>query len=124
MRLARLEGGRVRELRADFRETYHVAYDDVPVEEAIDLALALPAGSRFRAANSPASGWTRKDYMLANAVDLLTVLCWRAAGSPQANRPEPMERPGDAAAREAARERARATRERITETKWKDVGSG
>ena len=53
-----MEDARLRDLRHDFRAYYHVAYEDVPVAEAVDLIATLPDGSRVASALSPSRAWS------------------------------------------------------------------
>lgn len=110
----------MRELRHDFRATYHVAYDDVPTREAIDLVLTLPPGSMWRRALRPEDGWDDARYMLANAVDLLNLINWRLANCP-GEAPPRVERPGDRQKREQASRKVSRVRRILEETVWEEA---
>lgn len=116
--LASLEKGRIRELHHDFRFYYHVSYEDVPTEEAIDLIRSLGPGSRYAGAINPSLKWTLELYQMANIVDYLAVINWRLMRCPEEYTPEPIERPGDRERTEKAKAAAKRTRQIIEHTKW------
>lgn len=111
----------MRELRHDFRALYGASYDDVPTDEAIDLVMTLPQGSRYRAAVDSSAGWSGGQHQMANVIDLLMVINWRLMGCPSLYRPEPLERPGDRERLMRSRRRARAVNEKIEGTRWEEV---
>ena len=114
----------MRELRHDFRAYYHVRYEDVDVDEAIDLVLTLPLGSRWRARRDPDAAWTLDQYRLADLVDSVNILSWQLSQNAEDWEPPRLERPGDASRREAYREKARDAKRRLEETKWEEVEVG
>ena len=110
----------MRELRHDFRATYHVAYEDVPVEEAIDLIETLPAGSLWRSSQLEFGEWDEARENAAGVVDAVwslihLIVSGTTEGSPRVTRPDDMR------ARRADADRARAVRERLRDTRWEDV---
>lgn len=110
----------MRELRHDFRRIYGIAYDDVPLDEAVDLVLTLPRGSLYRASKRPYGEWTAAEESAADIVDSIERLIALYAsgtteGSQRKMRPQTLE----AADRE--RERAERARRRIEETVWEEV---
>ena len=114
----------MRELRHDFRTFYHVRYEDVEVDEAIDLVLTLPLGSKWRAKRDPDAEWTIDQYRLADLVDSLNVLIWQLSSNSSEWEPQRIERPGDAARRAAYKAKARAARKKLEETTWEEVEIG
>ena len=92
----------------------------MPTDEAIDLVLTLPAGSLWRASLRPEDAWGDRDYMLANAVDLLNLINWRLAMCP-GSAPERLERPGDRQKREQAARKVSRVRRILEETKWEEA---
>lgn len=100
---------------------YGVSYDEVQTDEAIDLILSLPGGSAYKAAASPALAWSADQHRLADVLDVLLVVNWRLMGCPAEYKPSPVERPGDAERREAARMRAKRASERIESITWKEA---
>ncbi|MBR3318769.1 MAG: hypothetical protein IKG21_13215 [Atopobiaceae bacterium] len=112
----------MRELRHDFRTCYHVAYDDVPVAEAIDLIRSLPDGSLYVAATEPERAWSELKQRTADVVDAIWLLVW-ANSMDHEKMPEPQRvtRPKDVAARQRQRERQRRAREVLENTEWVEV---
>lgn len=100
---------------------YGVSYDDVPTDEAIDLALSLPQGSAYRGALSADGAWSHERHRMADMVDLLMIVNWRLMGCPEQYKPAPVVRPGDAERRAAARMQAKRASERIESTSWKEA---
>ena len=93
----------------------------MPADEAVDLVLTLPMGSRYKTAANPAAGWTAERHLMADVVDVLMVINWRLMGCPDVYRPEPVERPGDRELRELARKAARDAAEKIESTEWEEA---
>lgn len=120
MTLARLEEGRVRELRHDFRALYHVSYDEVPTDEAVDLVLTLPRGSLWRSSREEFGEWTDEEERHAEVIDEVERLI-RLIATGTTEGSQRLTRPADLRARKADSERARSVRERIKQTKWEDV---
>ena len=118
----------MRELRHDFRAFYHVAYDEVGNDEAIDLVATLPAGSLYRASLGYEGEWGEEQYFRAEVVDMLHAINWRLANCPEDMTPVRLPRPGDAAReaaeraeREAKKSRVRASASMARSGKWKEV---
>lgn len=111
----------MRELRHDFRAVYHVAYDDVPAGEAIDLIETLPPGSMYVAAMDPWRAWTDERRTLADINDAIRACLRRLSGDRSAIQFPSSRRPEDEARAKAEHERARETRKRIDETRWEAV---
>jgi hypothetical protein len=65
------------------------------VLHAADLAANLPAESRCMCAAEPALDWDRKDYLLAEAVNMLRIMVWAQSkdGQKGRNRPKMVEAP-------------------------------
>ena len=101
MWLAALRGKYPAELRADFRQYYHVSADDIgsgiSVAEAADLAAMLPVRSRCMSVENPELSWDVDHYLLAKMSDTLAYLFWinTKDGADGVNRPELVPRPGD-----------------------------
>lgn len=111
-----MEKGRVRELRHDFRRIYGVCYDDVYVDEAVDLIATLPAGSLYMASMSPELAWPAWRQALADLQDDVWAASLASAGY-RGDMPR-VPRPQDAPIRARERERAAAAKSIIEETKW------
>ncbi len=79
--LAGLRRRRLPELRADFRQYYHVGLGELgrslPVSEAADLAAQLPAGARCTTPEGWDPGWGEAEWLLARAEHALRVLAWQ-----------------------------------------------
>lgn len=95
----------------------------MPTDEAVDLVLALPPGSLWRAARDPRDAWDDRTHMLVSMIDSLNMITWLLARCP-GNQPAKVTRPGDGLARRVARDKARATRRTIRETRWEEVKNG
>ena len=104
MWLAALRGKYPAELRADFRQYYHVSADDIgngiSVAEAADLAAMLPVRSRCMSVENPELSWDVDHYLLAKMSDALAYLFWinTKDGADGVNRPKLVQRPGDTTA--------------------------
>lgn len=110
----------MRELRHDFRATYHVAYEDVPADEAVDLIETLPAGSLWRSSLVEFGEWDEAREGRADVVDMLWKLMQLVATGSTEGAPQ-VTRPGDLRARRADAERAREVRERMRNTRWEEA---
>lgn len=101
MWLAALRGKYPAELRADFRQYYHVSADDIgngiSVSEAADLAAMLPVRSRCMSVENPELSWDVDHYLLAKMSDTLAYLFWLNTkdGVDGINRPQLVPRPGE-----------------------------
>lgn len=116
-----MEEGCLRELRHDFRAVYHVAYDDVPAGEAIDLILTLPAGSMYAAAKNPCMAWSDDRRAVADLRDLVRACLLRLSGDRSTLRFPLSARPEDEARAKEERERVSNAQRRINETRWEAV---
>ncbi len=104
----------MRELRHDFRAVYHVAYDDVPTDEAIDLIETLPDGSLYVAATFPERAWSEERQLATDVCDTLWWLIWATAmDHEKAAEPPRTPRPEDLVRQAAGAERRRSARERL-----------
>lgn len=111
----------VRELRHDFRSAYRVAYEEVPVDEAIDLILTLPRGSLWRSAQLEFGEWDEARENAADVVDAIWALISLLSSAHTTEGSPTVTRPGDLRERKAALERARRARERIEGTTWEEA---
>lgn len=109
------------ELRHDFRTYYHVKYEDVEPDEAIDLIRTLPQGSLYRGAKNPVNSWTEQQYVYADILDSLNTIAWRLYGCPKKAQPKAITRPADAVARRKAAAKAKEVKRRIAATSWEAV---
>lgn len=100
---------------------YHVAYDDVPACEAIDLIETLPPGSMYQAAKSPYMEWTDERRALADMKDLVRACLLRLSGDRSTIRFPLSPRPEDTAQAEEERERVSNAQRRIRETRWEEA---
>ena len=113
-----MERGRLRELRHDFRHYYHVGYDEVDVEEAVDLALTLPPGSLYVARTRPELSWSEARETAADIRDDMAALAYALRGAAD---PPKVVRPRDVVELRRAAERSREARRRIEETAWEEA---
>lgn len=113
----------MRELRADFRHWYHVRYEDVATDEAVDLILSLPMGSMYLAALSPYWAWSEERNAIADVCDLQfraeRLTCTRSTEG--AHR---ITRPRDVYERRQALDKAKAAKQKMETTKWELVDDG
>lgn len=110
----------VRELRADFRHWYHVRYEDVAADEAVDLVLSLPMGSSYLAALNPYWAWGEERNAIADVCDLL-LRAERLAATRSTEGAQRVTRPRDVYERRQALEKARAAKRKMETTKWELV---
>ena len=114
----------MRELRHDFRRYYNVRYEDVDVDEAVDLIITLPLGSKWRTKRDPDAAWSVDQYRLAEILDVLNIVSWQLSSNSDEWEPPRVERPGDARRREAYIERAREAKRKLEQMKWEEVEIG
>lgn len=107
-------------LRHDFRRVYGCSYDEVPIDEAIDLIATLPDGSRYVSAVDPARSWPRWRHAIADLQDEEWAIVAALRGVPADKAPRVM-RPADAARQMVALDKARKARKRIEETEWEEA---
>lgn len=112
----------MRELRHDFRRIYHVAYDEVPTDEATDLVCTLPDGSLYVSAVDPSRRWGEARTLAADVLDAIAHLTWAMAyDHEKVPHPPTLTRPADVQARERAKE-SQARARRVLETSdWVEV---
>lgn len=115
----------MRELRADFRAVYHCSYDEVTIEEAIDLIGELPDGSRYLAAIDPRRAWTLSERRLADIQDRIAALTQMLSDKGTTEGAPKVSRPWDELVRRTAemaeRIRMATVKDRMEKTKWVDV---
>ena len=114
--LARLEEGRVHLLRHDFRAVYGCSYDEVPVEEAIDLIRTLPDGCEYVASVDPARSWTGMRHAIADIEDIL----YRAYFTSKDGPPHVI-RPAEMVEMQRKKQRARSVRRQLEDTEWEEA---
>jgi hypothetical protein len=107
-------------LRHDFRAIYGCSYDEVPVEEAIDLINTLPDGSLYVSSKYPARSWTKEQHSMADLRDQIYAISYGLCGIPANKIPHVM-RPAEQIANAHARLKSSEARKRIEETKWEEV---
>lgn len=105
-------------MRHDFRVYYGVRYEDVDAHEAVDLINTLPMGSLWRADNSTEAEWSDERYLFTRIQNLLEVI---AHGKYLTGDPQIVEFPLDREMRIEQARKAREVRERLNNTKWKEV---
>lgn len=112
----------MRELRHDFRRIYHVAYDAVPTDEAIDLIKTLPDGSAYVSATDLGRSWGAERHRHADLLDAIRELTWALAIDHEAI-PEPptVMRPKDVLARMEAAARREEVSKRLKEAEWEEM---
>lgn len=95
---------------------YGTCYEDVGIEEAIDLINTLPRGSAYVSATRPEHSWTDEKEAMADLIDALAFMLrgWDKY----------VRRPSDVAAQHRAVERARRARAVIERTNWEEVEGG
>lgn len=109
------------ELRRDFRVHYHCSYDDVGVDEAIDLIRMLPKrDSKWRFAHGDLdAAWTEAHHLTADIIDMMAGIAGAQAGIP-ANETYKVTRPSDAVERAKEMQKAKAASMKIKTTEWED----
>lgn len=107
-------------LRHDFRTIYHCSYDEVPIDEAIDLIRTLPDGCMYVSATNPARSWTKERQMLADLQDDLYAMFALSNGAPRDRIPHVI-RPAERLNNARAHNKAKQTRKRIEEMNWEEV---
>ena len=105
-----------------------MAWEDVPVAEALDLVATLPDGSLAAAAIRPERAWGPLSEAAASVVDAVwAAAVWQGGGvtqseamerAPRVMRPQERERRRREA--EEARRRAASVRDRIENTRWEE----
>lgn len=117
----------MRELRCDFRRYYGCSYDEVPVEECLDLVWGLPDGSLYVAATCPPRAWSEQRQLAADIREAAAGM-WPRGLIDEGGAPSRLPRPWDAelerlaAAGEAAEaRRAESVRRTIETTDWVEV---
>lgn len=113
----------MRELRADFRHWYHVRYEDVAADEAIDLVLSLPLGSMYLAALSPYWAWGEERSAMADVCDL-QLRAERLVATHSTEGAQRITRPADVYERRQALEKAREAKKKMETTEWELVDDG
>ncbi len=113
-----LEKGCKRELRHDFRRYYSCSYDDVGVDEALDLVLTLPQGSLYISKKYPQHSWSEAKEISADIRDWIAQLAFAMRGL---TNPPHIIRPADAIADAKSKEKARKARTILEGGKWKDI---
>lgn len=108
------------ELRHDFRHYYHVSYDDIDPEEAIDLIRALPSGTLYRRATDPELAWSDEYAALMDVKELVSWCLMRLNGNKD-ELPPMVVRPADIVRAKQASEKARRTREKLEHGNWEAV---
>ena len=98
---------------------YGCAYDEVPADEALDLVLTLPPGSRYVRSRHPEHAWPEWRHAVADLQDDLWAIAFAQAGVQSESPRTP--RPADAAERRRAAARARSAKEAIEATEWEPV---
>lgn len=99
--LATFMGRYPAELRADFRQYYHISADNigrtVSITEAADLAAMLPLRSRCMSAVDQRLSWDVEHHLLARIADTLSYFFWSTTvdGMNGRNQPECVMRPGE-----------------------------
>ena len=97
---------------------YHVSYDEVPTDEAIDLCLTLPRGSLYIAKKHPEYSWSEERELISDIQDLLIALSYAARGIKDAPK---ITRPSDLVERKRALEQAQQNKQRIQTTQWEAI---
>lgn len=104
----------MRELRYDFRRLFAVKYEEVDMDEAIDLILSLPHGSAYVSAVKPEYAWSEHKEALADIADII----YRVAYPGGEVR---VMRPADHIAQRNALNKARSARAKIENTQWQEA---
>ena len=86
------------ELRADFRQYYHISFDKCfsdSLIETSDLVFGLPRGSRYATKINPEYEWTTHTYLLANVSNELKNIAYGLSNSSKhkAKKPQFIEPP-------------------------------
>ena len=97
-------------MRHDFRRYYSVAYEEVCIEEALDLKRTLPRGSLYVSAIHPEHSWSEEREAIADMQDTLLRFLYGEGAR--------VMRPVDIIAQRNAARKATATRKIIESTEW------
>lgn len=95
-------------MRHDFRIIYGCSYDEVDIEEAIDLIKTLPDGSFYIARMQPERSWTQEQHLVADIRDTLWHIAYAQIGIEDYPR---VLRPADIQANIEARKKAQSVKE-------------
>ena len=100
---------------------YGVSYDEVPADEAVDLALTLPNGSLYVARKHPELSWSEARELSADIRDDMAAVAYALRGLDGAPR---VLRPADVVADARAKRRAREAKTRMEGSGWEPVEGG
>lgn len=110
-----------RELTADFRKYYHVAYLDAATEEAITLASFLPEGSYYLAALDKHLGWSHMENMLADINDSIERFLHMKSDAATTEGAKTVIRPGQIEDMAAAIGKIRSAKDIIENGEWEEI---
>lgn len=95
-------------------------YEDVAIDEAIDLICTLPRGSLYRARKRPELAWSEEHEAIADVGDFVVDVMCALRGIEGSARPR-MTRPRDIVARQKARENRQKIKDKLNNTHWEEV---
>lgn len=98
-----------------------MSYDEVDLNEALDLVLTLPCGSLYVSKKRPEHSWSEAREISADIRDWIAQLAFALRGLSGA--PHVM-RPCDILADRRSRERARKAKAKLEGAQWQDVEGG
>lgn len=122
-----MEESHLSQLRCDFRRVYGCSFDEVPVDECLDLVHGLPDGSLYVSSVAPSRAWTETRQLACDVMDMMSDI-WQARCGVDEHRRKRLPRPWDADAAKAKAgymqrqmDEAEKAREVIENTKWEAV---
>ena len=95
-------------------------YEDVAIDEAIDLICTLPRGSNYISRKYPAHVWSEEHEAIADVGDFVVDAMYALRGVDSSQRPH-MTRPRDIVARQKAREKRQKIKDKLNNTHWEEV---
>lgn len=97
---------------------YGVGYEEVAIDEAIDLAITLPRGSLYVAKKHPEASWSEARELIADVQDTIISLAYALRGVKDAPK---IVRPADVIARKQAMKKAQSAKKRIEMLEWEQI---
>ena len=95
-------------------------YEDVAVDEAIDLICTLPRGSHYKAKKHPELAWSEEHEAIADVGDFVVDVMCALRGVDSTQRPH-MTRPRDIVARQKALQKRQRIKDKLNSTHWEEV---
>lgn len=101
-----------------------MSYDDIEIDEAIDLIHALPWGSLFMAKKSPHYAWNDTQNVLADIHDAIWALVWMNSTEATTKGAPRIVRPWEIDERKRAKEKSKQAKYVLENTVWEEIKDG